>query len=77
VEAAQTFIRCGRFGVWERLLDLAQQRGVALDMTVLDGTNRWAHQAAAAAKKEGPTTRSGTAVSHLAARVAVTASRSA
>ena len=51
--AAQTFIRWARLGVWERLLDLAQARGVALGMTFLDGTNIRAHaKAAGAAKKE-------------------------
>lgn len=33
--AAQTFIRWARLGVWERLLNLAQQRGAALGMTFL------------------------------------------
>ena len=36
--AAQLFIRWAKQGVWERLLDLVQQRGVALGMTFLDGT---------------------------------------
>jgi transposase len=31
--AAQTFIHWARLGIWERLLDLAQQRGIALGMT--------------------------------------------
>ncbi|TWA70201.1 DDE family transposase [Azospirillum brasilense] len=53
--AAQTFIRWARLGVWERLLDLAQQRGVVLGMTFLDGTNIRAHaKAAGASKKRGP-----------------------
>ena len=33
-----------RLGVWERLLELVQQRGVALGMAFLDGTNIRAHQ---------------------------------
>jgi len=37
--AAQTFIRWSRLGVWERLLTLAQERGVGLGMTFLDGTS--------------------------------------
>ena len=41
--AAQTFIRWSRLGVWERLLDLAQARGVTLGMVFLDGTNVRAH----------------------------------
>ena len=51
--AAQTFIRWARLGVWERLLDLAQARGVALGMTFLDGTNIRAHAKAAGAAKKG------------------------
>src|ERR671917_174556 len=56
--AAQTFIRWAHLGVWERLLDLVQQRGVALGMTFLDGTSIRAHQKAAGAGKKGATARS-------------------
>ena len=42
--AAQTFIRWGHLGVWERLLEVAQGRGVALGMAFLDGTGIRAHQ---------------------------------
>ena len=50
--AAQTFIRWSRLGVWERLLVAAQERGVELGMTFLDGTSvRAHHKAAGAAKK--------------------------
>jgi transposase len=52
-KAAQTFIRRVRLGVWERLLDLVQQRGVALGMVFLDGTNIRAHQKAAGAERIG------------------------
>src|SRR3954451_4826521 len=38
-KAAQTFIRWAHLGVWQHLLNLVQQRGVALGMTFLDGTN--------------------------------------
>src|SRR3712207_8099934 len=48
--AAQTFIRWARLGVWERLLGLAQERGVELGMTFLDGTSIRAHQKAAGAQ---------------------------
>jgi transposase len=41
--AAQTFIRWARLGALERLLGLAQERGVELGMTSLDGTNFRAH----------------------------------
>src|SRR3954464_4388161 len=37
--AAQIFIRWALLGVWERLLLLAQERGVQLGMTFLDGTS--------------------------------------
>ncbi len=49
--AAQLFIRWAKHGVWERLLDLVQQRGVALGMTFLDGTTIRAHHKAAGAQK--------------------------
>ena len=52
-KAAQTFIRWAHLGVWERLLNLVQQRGVALGMTFLDGTNIRAHPKAAGADKKG------------------------
>src|SRR5215218_7970005 len=51
--AAQLFIRWGKRGVWERLLDLVQQRGVALGMAFIDGTGIRAHQKAAGARREG------------------------
>ena len=55
--AAQTFIRWARLGVWERLLLLAQERGVQLGMTFLDGTSIRAHHKAAGAEKEGANSR--------------------
>ena len=51
--AAQLFNRWAKHGVWERLLDLVQQRGVALGMTFLDGTTIRAHHKAAGAQKRG------------------------
>jgi transposase len=60
--AAQTFIRWARLGVWERLLLLAQERGVQLGMTFLDGTSIRAHQKAAGAARKGALQRSGTPV---------------
>jgi transposase len=41
--AAQTFIRWSRLGVWERLLAMAQARGVEFGMAFLDGTSIRAH----------------------------------
>jgi transposase len=60
--AAQTFIRWARLGVWERLLLLAQARGVQLGMTFLDGTSIRAHQKAAGAARKGALKRNGTRV---------------
>ena len=58
--AAQTFIRWARLGVWERLLRLAQERGIQLGMTFLDGTSIRAHQKAAGAARKGALQLSGT-----------------
>jgi len=60
--AAQTFIRWARLGVWERLLLLAQERGVQLGMTFLDGTSIRAHQKAAGAARKGALKRNVTRV---------------
>ena len=49
--AAHTFIRWARLGVSERLLRLAQERGVALGMAFLDGTSIRSHQNAAGRRK--------------------------
>ena len=68
--AAQLFIRWARFGVWERLLELAQQRGVELGMVFIDGTNIRAHHKAAGAEKKGPTAQSETVVRRLVDLVA-------
>jgi len=43
----------GRHSVWERLLNLAQQKGVRLGMAFLDSSNIRARQKAADAAKEG------------------------
>ena len=73
--AAQTFLRWSRLGVWERLLRMAQERGVGLGMVFLDGTSIRAHGKAAGAAKEARQRRSGTSVRRLAALVAATAPR--
>ncbi len=69
--AAQTFIRWARLGVWEKLLLLAQERGVQLGMTFLDGTSIRAHQKAAGAARKGALQRSGTSVKPWAVLVGV------
>ena len=51
--AARTFIRWARLGAWERLLALAQARGVQLGRAFLDGTSVRAHAEAAGASKRG------------------------
>src|SRR4051794_9051258 len=66
--AAQTFIRWAHLGVWERRLLLAQERGVQLGMTFLDGTSIRAHHKAAGAEKRGPTARAEMSVRRWAAR---------
>ncbi len=73
--AAQTFSRWGRLGVWERLLEVAQERGVALGMTFLDGTTIRAHQKAAGAARKGGARQSGMRARRLAAPGAATAPR--
>ena len=67
--AAQTFIRWARLGVWERLLGLAQERGVQLGITFLDGTSIRAHQKAAGAARKGDPKLNETSVKRWAARV--------
>jgi transposase len=67
--AAQTFIRWARLGVWARLLLLAQERGVQLGMTFLDGTSIRAHQKAAGAARKGALQRSGIIVKRWAGLV--------
>src|SRR3712207_100059 len=52
-KAAQIFIRRARLGVWDRLLDMARERGVELGMAFLDGTSIRAHAKAAGASKRG------------------------
>jgi len=52
-KAAQIFIRWARLGVWDRLLAMAQERGVELGMAFLDGTSIRAHAKAAGASKKG------------------------
>ncbi len=70
--AAQTFIRWAKLGVWGRLLARAQEGGVALGMTFLDGTTIRAHQKAAGAAKKGPMAHSATGVARrIAGRAAL------
>ena len=73
--AAQTFIRWGKLGVWERLLTLAQERagGIELGLAFLDGTNVRAHAKAAGAPKKGGLDPNGTRVRRLDALVAALA----
>ena len=79
VPAAQLFIRWGKQGGWERLLELAEARmgGAALGMVFLDGTNIRAHHKAAGAQKGGSTASSETAAKRLAALAAATAPKCA
>ena len=74
-KAAQLFIRWARLEVWDRLLDLAKKRGVALGMTFLDGTSVRAHAKAAGAPKKGELARDATLVRRLAEAVEAMAPR--
>src|SRR3954464_6751379 len=58
--AAQLFIRWSRLGVWPRLLEAAQARGVELGVAFLDGTSIRAHPKAAGPPKKGKTAPNGT-----------------
>jgi transposase len=75
--AAQLFLRWAKQGVWERLLELVQQRGVSLGMTFIDGTNIRAHHKAAGAQKGGSTARSEMCARRLAALAVATARKPA
>ena len=85
--AAQTFNRWGHLGVWERLVEAARARGVALGMAgltaseavprTLDGTGIRAHQKAAGAAKKGGPQRHATRARRSAARAAASARRPA
>ena len=68
-KAAQIFIRWARLGVWDRLLDLAQERGVQLGMAFLDGTSIRAHAKAAGASKKGDLAEAAAKVRRLGALV--------
>src|SRR4051795_1657250 len=73
--AAQTFIRWGHLGVWERLLERVQERGVELGMAFLDGTSIRAHHKAAGAPKKGDLEPSAMCVKRLAGLAAAMAPR--
>ena len=75
--AAQLFIRWARLGVWERLLGLAQGRGVELGMAFLDGTAIRAHAKAVGAPKKGEAREPGTGARRSAARARASAPRRA
>ena len=75
--AAHLFIRWSKLGVWERLLEVAQSRGIALGMIFIDGSTIRAHHTAAGAEKRGATAQSAISVRHWAAGVAVTAPKPA
>jgi transposase len=75
--AAQLFIRWSKLGVWQRLLEAAQARGVELGMAFLDGTSIRAHHKAAGAPKKGGPRSNGTAARRSAARAAGSAPRPA
>src|SRR3954467_6779477 len=75
--AAQLAIRWSQLGAWERLLGLAQARGVELGMAFLDGTSVRAHHKAAGAPKKGEARASGTGARRSAAHAVDSARRPA
>jgi len=76
--AAQMFNRWGHMGVWERLLELAQQQGgVKLGMTFLDGTSIRAQSEGRGSGQKGDLQRSVTSVRLLAVHAAALAPRPA
>ena len=75
--AAQMVIRWAHLGVWERLLLLAQERGVPLGMTFLDGPSIRAHPKAAGAEQRGPPARRARSVKRWAVRAAALGPRRA
>ena len=75
--AAQLFIRWAKLGVWPRLLEAAQARGVELGMAFLDGTSIRAHHKAAGAPKKGGPRASVTGGRRSAARAGATGPRPA
>jgi transposase len=68
-KAAQIFIRWARLGVWDRLLAMAQERGVELGMAFLDGTSIRAHAKGAGAWKKGGLAEAAATVRRLGALV--------
>jgi transposase len=75
--AAQLFIRWSRLGVWPRLLEAAQARGVELGMAFLDGTSIRAHPKAAGAPKKGGPAPSATGGRRWGGRAGASARRRA
>ena len=75
--AAQLFIRWAKQGVWEQLLDRAQEHagGLELGLAFLDGTNIRAHAKAAGAPKKGDLQKAETSVKRLVALAAASAPR--
>jgi len=55
-KAAQTFIRWGHLGVWERLLELVQERGVALTLST-HGTDQFLVQRLLSARSQREASR--------------------
>jgi transposase len=74
---AQLFIRWSRLGAWQRLLGLAQERGIELGLALLDGSAIRAHHKAAGARKRGPPARSVTGARRSVARAAASAPKPA
>ena len=72
VDGGSAFIRWAKLGVWQRLLELAQEGRVQLGMAFLDGSSIRAHHKAAGARKRGDLRDSEIAVKRLADLVEAT-----
>jgi transposase len=70
--AAQTFIRWSHMGVWERLLDLAQERGVALGMVSHDSAPIQARHGSTGVSRNADLEHSALCVKRLVALAAAT-----
>ena len=73
--AAQLFIRWAKLGMWERLLEWAQERAGGLEwgLAFLDGTHIRAHAKAAGAPQKGEPQKAETNVRRLVALAAASA----
>ena len=70
--AAQTFIRWSQLGVWERLLNRAEERGMTQGMVSLDSTPNRARHKSTGVSRNADLEHSALCVKRLVALVAAT-----